>query len=374
MKARMEAAIQAVKNRIGNDESREFHVARALLMGYEARWGDSTWTAVGVEESFEMPIVSPYNLSEHQYKMVGMLDTRVKGYGYENVMMEHKTTKADFNRPDTHYFDKLSHDQQLSIYSLSAIASGKPLDGIIYDVIRRPSIRPKKLPRGTRAEGVSPERGSLAEILSFGSYWGLECSEAACEQAEAAEEDKKSIQETAELFGLRVLYNCLEFPDNYYHRTDMIRRREEYLLDEVVPALWHIAEDIAGARKEDKLAKFYQNSGSCYSFSTPCEFLSLCQGVSDCDDEHEWEARRGGSVSGDGRLSTSSISCWMLCHRKYFYRYVKKIQRRGRIEPVATSLGSVIHAGLESWWSLSNEHDSNRESTRPDQDGSGRKA
>ena len=361
----IEKSIQAIAEKVGNEDSREFHVARAILIGYEARWGDAEWTSIAVEEPFEVPIINPENLAEHEYPLVGVIDTRVKGYGYNNVMMEHKTTKTDFSRPDTHYFDKLPHDQQLSIYSIAALANGDPIDGTIYDVIRRPSIRPKKIPRGSvAAVHDDEERGTAAEIIVSGTYWGQRCTVET--EVHVTENIDKTIQENNELFGLRVLYNCLEKPNNHYHRTDLIKRRGEVLLEETVPALWYIAEEISDARREGNLSRFYQNSGSCYSFSTPCEFLGLCQGVLDIDSDSDWEPRKGGSVSGDGRLSTSSISCWMLCRRKFYYRYVKKIQRRGRKEPVATSIGSIVHTGLESWWSFRNEHDSNREPTRSD--------
>jgi hypothetical protein len=373
METRMEAALMAVREKIGNDTSQEYHVARAILMGYEARWGTSEWEALAVEEPFDVPIVNPRNMAEHPYSLVGMVDTRIKGYGYKNVMLEHKTTKTDFSRPDTHYFDKLPHDQQISIYSLAAVAKGQPFEGTIYDVIRRPSIRPKKIPKGSVAKVVEDDEiGTAAEIIVLGTYWRQRCT--AETEIYVTENIDEGIRESAELFGLRVLYNCLEFPDNHYHRTDLITRRNEFLLSETVPALWHIAEEISDARKEGKLSRFYQNSGSCYSFSSPCEFLSLCQGVSDTDNDEHWEPRQGGTVSGDGRLSTSSISCWMLCRRKFYYRYVKKIQRRGRKEPVATSIGSIIHTGLESWWRFSNERDSNREFAQSDTQGSNREA
>jgi len=373
MKGRMKAVLEALEEKVGDSTSREYHVAKAILTGYEARWGASEWEAIAVEEPFEVPVVDPDKLLEHPYKLVGMIDTRVKGYGYKNVMIEHKTTKTDFSRPDTHYFDKLSHDQQISIYSLAAIASGHPLEGTIYDVIRRPSIRPKKIPKGSPKKCYEEgDIGTVAEIITQGNYWGIRVTPKT--EADVTNSSEKTIQESAELFGLRVLYNCLEYPDNHYHRTDLITRRSEFLLAETVPALWHLAEEISDARKEGKLSRFYQNSGSCYSFSTPCEFLSLCQGVSHIDNDEHWEERQGGKVSGDGKLSTSSISCWMLCRRKFYYRYVKKIQRRDRKEPVATSIGSIVHAGLETWWRFRNEHDSNRESTRTDTEGSVRKA
>ena len=369
MATRIEKAIQAIAEKVGNTDSREYHTAKAILIGYESRWGKSEWTSLAVEEPFEVPVINPTNLAEHEYPLVGVIDTRVKGYGYKNVMMEHKTTKTDFSRPDTHYFDKLPHDQQLSIYSLAAIANGRPLDGTIYDVIRRPSIRPKKIPRGSAA-GVhnDDEMGTASEIIVSGTYWGHRCSPET--EAYVTKDVDKTIKENNELFGLRVLYNCLDKPNNHYHRTDLIQRRGELLLEETVPALWHIAEEISDARREGKLPRFYQNSGSCYSYSTPCEFLGLCQGVLDIDSDAHWEPRQGGTVSGDKRLSTSSISCWMLCRRKFFYRYVKKIQRRGRKQSVATSIGSIVHTGLESWWSFRNERDSNRESTQSDPKGS----
>lgn len=48
------------------------------------------------------------------------------------------------------------------------------------------------------------------------------------------------------------------------------------------------------------------------------------------------------------KLSTSRLSCFLACPKRYFYRYV--VNRLPLGEPVALSVGKAWHAAMELWW------------------------
>lgn len=120
-----------------------------LLRGYDARWHDQALDAVGVEEEFRAPLVNPATMQPSRtWMLAGKIDARATDRDGRRLVVEHKTTSEDIS-PGADYWLKLQMDHQISIYEIGCEALGWPPDGCLYDVVKKPGIRPL---RATPAE------------------------------------------------------------------------------------------------------------------------------------------------------------------------------------------------------------------------------
>lgn len=112
-----------------------------LLRGYDARWADQRCEIDGVEDQFSAPLLNPQTMRRSKvWTLAGKIDARATIDG-RRLIVEHKTTSEDIS-PAADYWIKLQMDHQLSIYTLGAEALGWPPDGCLYDVLKKPALRP----------------------------------------------------------------------------------------------------------------------------------------------------------------------------------------------------------------------------------------
>ena len=89
-----------------------------------------------VETQFELPLVNPETgYPSRTFVLAGKIDGLTADY-----VVEHKTTGEDIG-PDSEYWARLRVDPQISLYSL---ASNR--NKVLYNVIRKPTIRPRQVP------------------------------------------------------------------------------------------------------------------------------------------------------------------------------------------------------------------------------------
>ena len=292
----------------------------ALLFGYFYKYSSQDWVAVDVERDIQV------ELDVKPYQFVGKIDTLITDDSGQLVMLEHKTTAESLDDLTKPYFRKLAYDLQISAYHMAQFLMEEELSHTIYDVVHKPRIRPRKL-----------KKADVEEIES-GSY---------CEFPLKVElEVEVGDQEPPVLYKIRLLNEILRNPDKYYLRYDSITRTSEECV-----ATWkflnEIAEDIVHCKTNDR---WHQNTSACSKYNTPCEYMDLCCNVGNPDDTNRWRAREGSNLSAEHNLSVSGIQCFLTCKRKYYWRYVRRIERNRTTEPLALTFGSAFHECLESFW------------------------
>jgi hypothetical protein len=156
--------------------------------------------------------------------------------------MEYKTTSRDF-APGAEYWLRLHLDQQLSIYVIAARELGYPVETVLYDVTRRPLLRPLK---------ATPE--ALRRYTKDGRLY-------------AQQRDR---DETPEEFAARVAGDIAERPDHYFARIEIARLEQD--LEECAGELWQQQLSI---REAQRARRWFRNPGSCFE-PYPCEYLSIC--------------------------------------------------------------------------------------------------
>lgn len=216
----------------------------AMVHGHVARWQDAPVETVASELRFEMPLRNPETgASTPIWILVGILDRLVWLDDGRIALMEYKTTSRDFS-PGADYWIQLHMDMQLSMYVLAAREIGYDVSTILYDVTRRPQLRPL---RATPEDKRKYKKGT-DELYA----------------------NQRAEDETPEAFAARVAEDIAAKPEHYFARIEIARLDQD--LEECAAELWQQQKAI---RTAQLAGYWYRNPGTCFTYY-PCEYLSIC--------------------------------------------------------------------------------------------------
>lgn len=335
----LDSALAAIDQATSPDDKHRA-TARGLMRGYDARYAEgNTWRAEAVEQEFCHSI---YNLkaakrtsTSRTFTIAGKKDVLGIDEQDRRWVFDHKTTSNDIEDPDGGYRRQLVVDEQPDCYMLSEHLDGQQVAGAIWDLIRKPDIKPKKLPAKDRRL-----------ITSLGEYFGFQVSKESQQWVLAND------SENGELYEYRLTRDCLDRPGRYFQRQKIYKLDHEMEL--YATELWGLSQEVLAARRT---GRHLRNSGACMLYNTPCAYLGLCSGY-DSPDSNNWTRRANvheelSTLDGDGRnvLTNSRLRCFQTCRRKHYYRYELGIERVGREASDALVFGTIMHLGLEAWWS-----------------------
>lgn len=237
------------------DDSYQEMTLLALFEGYQKRWLESdrmTYETIGTEMRFDAPLMNPETGGTSKtFHLAGKIDALAKEKATGKVVIvEHKTTGQDIG-PGSDYWRKLPIDGQVSGYYCGAEALGHQASTCLYDVIRKPTIKPyKATPEEKRKYNKD---GSLSK---------------AC----------REFDETPDEWYERLSADIESRPDYYYARIEISRSDNdllEYLFD-----MWAVSREIADAQRMNRWSR---NPQACSVFGT-CEYFGVCTGEQDIDD------------------------------------------------------------------------------------------
>ena len=111
-----------------------------LLMAYYARYGekDDFVREIHPEVEFNLPLAG-----SRSFSVAGKIDGLAVLADGRLALVEHKTTGDDI-APASDYWIRLRWNAQVFQYVLAARALGWPIETVVYDVTRKPSIRQKQ--------------------------------------------------------------------------------------------------------------------------------------------------------------------------------------------------------------------------------------
>jgi hypothetical protein len=228
---------------------------KALFEGYRNRWEEydrNTYEAICTERAFKAPLMNPETGGiSKTFHLAGKIDALAKEKATGKVVIvEHKTTGQDIG-PGSDYWRKLPIDGQVSGYYVGAEAIDYPASKCLYDVIRKPTIKPlKATPEDKRKYNKD---GSLSK---------------ACREND----------ETPDEWYERLTADIASRPDYYYARIEISRSDNdlmEYLFD-----MWAVSREISDAQRMNRWSR---NPQACSVFGT-CEYFGVCTGEQDIDD------------------------------------------------------------------------------------------
>lgn len=238
---------------------------------------------------------------------------------------ERKTTKQDID-PGSDYWPRLTLDPQVSCYLDWARGIGIHADGVLYDVLRVPNLKP--------LQATPPEARKYTK--KTGELYA----------------NQRETDETPEEYGARCLAAISENPEKYYQRRVLVRFDKE--LQAAQFDNWHTASSM---RESRRLNVYPRNPDNCKQYNRTCDYFSVCSGTADIDDPLLFERRAKLHEELDNPaenlLTQSSMRCYRACQRRYYYRYQMRMRpRREKSEPLRR--GTSVHHALEAWSKTSN--------------------
>lgn len=187
----------------------------------------------------------------------GQIDGVVQLSDGRRGVLELKTTSDDLDAASS-YWSKLRLDTQVGLYG--AVLVPAP-DFILYDVVRKPTIRPKSL---TKAEVAR----MLKELNDTGvaRYYGEPLDEARLAVALDAG------HETAELYGARLTADIGDRPQQYFARREIPRTERDYAMLKAEL----VAQSVLLEHATEHQLLLHRNPDACTTFGRTCDFFGLC--------------------------------------------------------------------------------------------------
>ncbi len=218
----------------------------AMVMGHWYHWhGAEAMTTIEVEKEFNQPIVNPATgRPTPAFTSAGKRDRVARRSDGSVVLVERKTTGEDIS-PGADYWKRFA-----------AKADGHDIQSIVYDVMRKPEIRPKKV-----------SKADVATATGAGRYFGL-VLDARCPD-----------EETPEMFGARLFNDIIERPEFYCARHELTRMQRD--LDEFCQEQWQILHQIRRCEHDMAgigLAAWPRNTAECTGRGR-CAYLNICRGM-----------------------------------------------------------------------------------------------
>ncbi len=240
---------------------------RVLLTGYEARWGEMGPELEGVEERFYAPLVNPETgRASNTFVLGGKLDVRMR-----DAFMEHKTTSDDIGLGSL-YWRVLTLDSQVSTYYAGARQLGTDAQKCIYDVVKKPGIRPKQIPLVEDGAKVVLDQAGERVRTKDGKKW-RETGDTALGYV------LQTRDETAEEYEARLLEDVMANPDAYYQRGEVVRLEAE--LREAMQDAWDVGQQMLEARRAGRAPR---NAQACRRWGSVCAFFDVCSGTASLED------------------------------------------------------------------------------------------
>jgi len=234
----------------------------AMLTGYWWRWQNDVTVAVASELTLYMPLTNPdTGLPSRTFTVAMKADVIVTLHDSRLALMEHKTTSEDI-APDSDYWKRLRIDAQISTYMLGARHNGYDVQTVVYDVLRKPLLRPKQVPM-LDDQGLKIVRDAATGERLFKKDGNPRLSAEAGMKLDVRGEEPHEYQ-------ARLMDDIYSRPDYYYARREIPRIKSD--LEDAQRDLWNVAKLI----RESQLNNWWpRNDHACKGFGT-CPYFRLC--------------------------------------------------------------------------------------------------
>lgn len=231
-----------------------------LMRGYTARWCDAPYVALAIEIEGAMPLINPDTGEAHPtIGLMGVLD-KIVSDGRLHVM-EHKTTGSDIESGSSYWDRVRTLDAQVSTYLDLARTLGFDVEDVIYDVVRKPTIKPLKATPEEKRKYTKPTKKDPEPRLYA---------------------NQRLADETPEEYGARVRADILENPGDYFARGPIVRLEADELRHR--RDTWHAIRQMADV---ERAGWRVHNRFACGDFGG-CEFRAVCEGRASIADEMQF--------------------------------------------------------------------------------------
>lgn len=240
--------------------------ARQMLIAYDTRWtneplelvrvpagSDNSYVPM-VEPEFRAPLINPMTgQASRTFELGGKLDALVRDLRDDRVyIVEHKTSSDDLT-PGSLYWQLLQLDTQVSTYYAGARALGFDPAGVLYDVLRKPALRPLQA-TPIEARKYTTKTGALYAT-------------------------QRELDETPQEYEARVMAAIGAEPDRYLMRGIVVRLEQEER-----DAQWDAWQEARAVREAELAQRWPRNPDGCRRFGRLCSYFDVCTGTAQLED------------------------------------------------------------------------------------------
>lgn len=241
---------QCYPNRAGDPEqNRQWHLNRAMFLGYIRRYRDEPFRVMAVEKTFDCPIVNPTTgYPSRSFRMAGKVDALVqmKETG-EFFIVEHKSAA----QISGDYIERLPLDFQVLLYAHHLSKDMDiPIAGVIYDVVGKAQLKQKQ---GETEEEFEARKAELLAKSKTGKTSA-----------------KRRVGETDEEYQERLAEKYRD--PAMFHREILYVSQAD--IGEVVVEVWELTQQLLRAYNDDR---WYRNDSMCFHYGRPCPYFPLCR-------------------------------------------------------------------------------------------------
>ena len=263
-----EAMSRAIAQSTLDDDTKAW--VATLSLAYFWRWEADQFEVLASELHFKIPLVNTETgRTSRTYHLEGVIDKIVRLPDSRIAVLETKTTGQALGT-ESPYWQRLRIDLQISIYYMSAQTLGYDIDTIIYDVIRKPTIKPKSIPL------LDPD-GFKIVLDAAGERVMLKPDKP---RQSADKEKGQTLQnrlETSEEYNERLRLDIGERPDFYFARMEI--PRTPTALEDAAYSMWAASQNLIQNQRHHR---WPANDRACYTFSA-CDYFAACTSG------HEWD-------------------------------------------------------------------------------------
>ena len=243
------------------DWAYEKETVEVLVAGWVWRWSEFPLTIIESEQAFSIPLLNPSSGEPSRlFELAGKIDGIIEVEG-QNYILEHKFIGDDIS-DDSDYWRRLQIDTQITIYTYAARILGYNPVGVLYDVIRKPSIKPSNVP-------ILDDDG-LKVVLDEAGERVLTAQGKPRQSADRAKGFVlQSRRMTVEEWSQKLQCDVELRPEWYFAKKYIARLDDD--LEEMLKENWEIQATIKDAQKNGSHYKTV-NLGSC----SYCSYFGLC--------------------------------------------------------------------------------------------------
>lgn len=233
-----------------------------LVCAYEWRWQEHRLKYHAVERPFNLPLLNPQSgKATSNFRQAGKIDAIVELEDGRLAVKETKFLGEDIG-PDAPLWKRMKMDQQVSMYIDAARRSGFNVDTVLYDVIRKPTIKPEMV----------PIRDELGVKIVLDQH-GVRVRTAQGKYRQTGDKDLGYVLQerpmTPDEWGEKLTADITTRPDFYFARVEIPRLESD--IDEFRYELWDVQQSIRDAQKNDRHYRTVNKSTCPY-----CEYFGLC--------------------------------------------------------------------------------------------------
>ncbi len=232
-----------------------------LLCGYEWRWQNEPLEYLAAEQSFQLPLLNPdTGKPTPLFNLAGKIDGILRLQDSRLSVAENKLLGEDIG-PDADLWRRLQIDSQISMYMLAARRLGYPVECVLYNVTRKPTIKPT-------AVSLLDELGVKIVLDRDGNRVKTKTGYYRTTGDTALGYVVQTRPMTTEEWGEKLNDDIYARPDYYYVRKEIARLDCD--LKEYEQDLWSIQQTIREAQKTNRWFRSAGKSCDWCSYFGPC--------------------------------------------------------------------------------------------------------